>query len=512
MERDEEEIQKGASPCGTHPAVPHHHRDHQHPPDSDTYQHGKQEQSSSSQCRRRAPTRLKSAASGCDMVDTRMPWRKVTDHTRADSCDGIGGVHTLQRVIVVALVSRLVVFGLMVGSEMLVTEDLSMSSHLQGGMPCDADVMVRGVHYYTHGDQLHHLTHTDRLHHLTHTDRLHHLTHGDQLGGIPSLLVNMSTWDSVYFLRIATCGYENEQMYAFFPLLPLFVRYIGRLLMLACDGMGYILGYRTCRLDVQDVYAGVGFLINAVAFCVAACMLYLLGMKTVKRVGVVSLAVILFCWNPASVFYSAIYTESLFACFTWMGLYLLSCEGRYWSAVMAFLGASAARSNGTLNVWFLIYRCLYTCTRPFWTFENVAQKDVKKEVQQHVKNFGKRNMSTAFTGHGHGTRDTLTTASARDTKAAAPATTVRAVTTAQRSRTYQWYRLVLETGVGCVCICAPYALMQIHGWRAFCLNKAADSRPVWCDTQLPSIYGFVQAEYWNVGFLNFYQKLNRVWC
>ena len=27
-------------------------------------------------------------------------------------------------------------------------------------------------------------------------------------------------WDSVFFARIAACGYEYEQFYAFFPALP----------------------------------------------------------------------------------------------------------------------------------------------------------------------------------------------------------------------------------------------------------------------------------------------------
>lgn len=30
-------------------------------------------------------------------------------------------------------------------------------------------------------------------------------------------------WDSVYYVRIAQCGYEYEQTYAFFPLLPFLI-------------------------------------------------------------------------------------------------------------------------------------------------------------------------------------------------------------------------------------------------------------------------------------------------
>ena len=32
------------------------------------------------------------------------------------------------------------------------------------------------------------------------------------------------TWDSVYFARVATNGYEYEQTHAFFPLLPWLMR------------------------------------------------------------------------------------------------------------------------------------------------------------------------------------------------------------------------------------------------------------------------------------------------
>lgn len=35
-------------------------------------------------------------------------------------------------------------------------------------------------------------------------------------------------WDSVYYVRIAECGYEYEQTHAFFPALPLMIRFVAR--------------------------------------------------------------------------------------------------------------------------------------------------------------------------------------------------------------------------------------------------------------------------------------------
>lgn len=43
-------------------------------------------------------------------------------------------------------------------------------------------------------------------------------------GGSHSSLLRLAVWDSVFFTRIASCGYEYEQFHAFFPLLPILLR------------------------------------------------------------------------------------------------------------------------------------------------------------------------------------------------------------------------------------------------------------------------------------------------
>lgn len=48
--------------------------------------------------------------------------------------------------------------------------------------------------------------------------------HSDDNSIIGSKLESSIVWDSVYFVRIAQCGYEYEQTYAFLPLLPVFIR------------------------------------------------------------------------------------------------------------------------------------------------------------------------------------------------------------------------------------------------------------------------------------------------
>ncbi|KAJ0550876.1 putative GPI mannosyltransferase 2 [Helianthus annuus] len=45
---------------------------------------------------------------------------------------------------------------------------------------------------------------------------------------IAASVENGVVWDSVYFVRIAQCGYEYEQTYAFLPLFPAFILILSR--------------------------------------------------------------------------------------------------------------------------------------------------------------------------------------------------------------------------------------------------------------------------------------------
>ena len=71
-----------------------------------------------------------------------------------------------------------------------------------------------------------------------------------------------------------------------------------------------------------------------------------LTLRTLKDQPLTDLALLLFCFNPASVFFTTAYTESLYTAFSFLGLWLL--PGKHWGAVSAFLAASATRSNGAL--------------------------------------------------------------------------------------------------------------------------------------------------------------------
>lgn len=93
------------------------------------------------------------------------------------------------RIISLALASRLAVLGLMVFSDAAFT-DLASSAQLQN-FPCDG-AAPRGQRDFS-------------------------------IASTP--LDELAPWDTVYFVRIAKCGYENDMINAFFPLLPMVMRY-----------------------------------------------------------------------------------------------------------------------------------------------------------------------------------------------------------------------------------------------------------------------------------------------
>lgn len=112
----------------------------------------------------------------------------------------------------------------------------------------------------------------------------------------------------------------------------------------------------------------VALVLNIAAFCAAAACLHRYGARMLApdngsgndggkgKCRTADLALLLFCCNPASVFYSAAYTEAMFAACTWAGLLLLPAH--HWAGVAALTAAAATRSNGILGVWFPLHKLL----------------------------------------------------------------------------------------------------------------------------------------------------------
>ena len=263
---------------------------------------------------------------------------------------------------------------------------------------------------------------------------------GDALSASPmpsnTIIDGLATWDSVYFIRIAKCGYENDMIHAFFPLLPSLMRAMDRLLPLA-----HLLQ------PVESRYALYGFLISFISFGIAAVSLYRLTKAITNQESVATMATLVFCVNPATVFYTVAYTESLFSATTFLGLLLLK-EDRFWTSVLCLTAASATRSNGFLAIGYVLYPQL---------MHLLSSKSNQRKCIPKQGGIG-----------------------------------------------------LVQSLMGSACIAAPYVSMQIYAYREFCLSGSyADSEVPWC-FQRQTLYSFVQEKYWDVGFLRFYSKFERL--
>ncbi len=72
-----------------------------------------------------------------------------------------------------------------------------------------------------------------------------------------------------------------------------------------------------------------------------------LSLDVLRDASLAARATLLFCLTPASIFYSAIYTESIFTLASFVGM--RHARRRPWLATAAFMLATATRSNGRLR-------------------------------------------------------------------------------------------------------------------------------------------------------------------
>ena len=143
-------------------------------------------------------------------------------------------------------------------------------------------------------------------------------------------------WDAGWYYRIARVGYEwdrraeGQQNIAFFPLYPIAVRLLGR--VLGASNGAYVLA---------------GLLISHAAFLWSLMLLYQLARATLGDDGAGRAAVMLLACYPFSIFHGALYTESLFLLGT-LGAVLEIHRGRPGRAMTWGLLAGLTRPNGFL--------------------------------------------------------------------------------------------------------------------------------------------------------------------
>jgi len=150
-----------------------------------------------------------------------------------------------------------------------------------------------------------------------------------------------SNWDAVYYNHLAQEGYSYEKFGAFFPLYPAMLSYLSRIL--AWSGL----------ISISAAVVVVSVVLNNMLFIINSKLVYRLSKSMGGSDKQSYHAALLFSFNPASVFMSVGYTESLFCFFVLWGLIKREEESPLY--FIFFTLATAVRANGLTLLFFCLY-------------------------------------------------------------------------------------------------------------------------------------------------------------
>ncbi|KAF7393754.1 hypothetical protein HZH68_010573 [Vespula germanica] len=275
-------------------------------------------------------------------------------------------------------------------------------------------------------------------------------------------------WDGEYFIHIAKYGYTYENMLAFYPLYPATIRITA-----------IIIRKIFFVLNVHSSLVVAAILINYVCFVKSVSILFDLSKIVLKNTNIAYKAAILYCISPANIFFSAAYTESMFAYFTFYSM-LKSIKNNIYAIIPLGL-STLVRSNGIINVGFFIYFRFKSIFNRLTVEINSKDKiSVIKLCNLVIK---KRFIQSMF---------------------------------------LLFFIVILTL--------FPFIILQIYNYVTFCkitLNAPIlpthiidyatknnlvlqyNATSTWCHAKIPIAYSYVQEKYWNVSFLNYY-KLKQI--
>ncbi|XP_054004326.1 GPI mannosyltransferase 2 [Hylaeus anthracinus] len=275
------------------------------------------------------------------------------------------------------------------------------------------------------------------------------------------LFGGLTRWDGEYFIHIAKYGYTYENTLAFYPLYPLLIRIIATFIRKV---------FFIFNTHSSVIIAAI--LINIICFIKSTIIFYDLSKIILRKTHLAYKAAILYCINPATIFFSAVYSESLFAYLTYYSM-LKSIQ---LNPLVSFPIALSilTRSNGMVNIGFPIYFGLKELCHSFSTkYDHFSVKALGQFL------FLKSTLKS----------------------------------------------VLLMCNILIISV-APFILLQIYNYIIFCIPHSnqtfipqhieAHSRinnlvlpgsdnVEWCHAKIPIAYSYIQKKYWNIGLFNYYE-------
>lgn len=260
---------------------------------------------------------------------------------------------------------------------------------------------------------------------------------------IDFLFSGYARWDGQYFLHIATLGYTHENCLAFFPAYPFLLRFIAQIISFIT--FNKLIEWNSILLS--------SIIINVTCFFVAAKFLYSITVKLFKSPEFAFQTWKVFCISPVTIFFLAPYTESLFSALTFTGIYYC-IEHKFVKAAIFFGFSAATRSNGLVNLGFLLY---------------------------------------------FGAQAALTT-KWKSLPALVGATIVSVVVATIPFLCYQYYAFRLF----CFQHSNDFPVEILNYLINQNLTIPGERIPKWCGQTIPFSYSVIQSQYWDVGFLRYF--------
>lgn len=162
---------------------------------------------------------------------------------------------------------------------------------------------------------------------------------------------------------------------AFFPFWPCLLGVTSR----------FIYRFVFAIIQLDTVVLLVGIILNWILGLAVSVLLFRLGLTVLGSVKVSYFAALLFCLNPALVFFSSLYSESVFLFCTLLGL-LYYEQRRLFLASLFFALSVACRSNGLVNLGYVVYAllCSDAFSRLIWSERTIL--DTKRSFATLLKN------------------------------------------------------------------------------------------------------------------------------
>ncbi|XP_017079385.1 GPI mannosyltransferase 2 [Drosophila eugracilis] len=258
-------------------------------------------------------------------------------------------------------------------------------------------------------------------------------------------------WDGEYFLHIAGNLYSYENTLAFYPLYPVVVRHVSQ----ALEHLGLSLSQESLLLLVA-----VG--LNLWIFCESANLLFQLTHRMFNDLNKSWNAALIYCFNPATIFFSAAYSESFFA---YASFYLmLEClkpadSFRYLRVGAALAACVVCRSNGLITLGFPLYFFVRHLL-----VKNKEQSTFWQLIQMILTILGAIGILHTYY--------------------------------------FYIYRLYCMPSIE---EHHPQHIVDYAEERKYLLSGQGSKGSPWCQYTLPFPYTYVQSHYWNVGFLRYYK-------